>query len=249
MEDKLDIPDTLLENHVVGYGLSSWVVRVDAVAKCYLSRETGLREREITVYQRLISEYGEPHECIVPFYGILNGTLLLQFQQNGSIRQYRTRSHQPVSLQILLRWAEQIARGVIFLHKKNVLHGDLSCNNIFIDADLNARIGDFAGSSIDGLPFLTVYETSHALPGDTSVSIKRELFALGSTLYELMTGYTPFHDKDRSDVERLFSQDQFPSLNDVPVLGQVILRCWKGQYNVAADVWNDIYEGITVFDS
>ncbi|KAL2753386.1 hypothetical protein ACRALDRAFT_1065303 [Sodiomyces alcalophilus JCM 7366] len=246
MTDKANIPDTILENRVVGYGLSSRVLRFDAVAKCYLSRETDARAREITVYQRLISEYGESHDCIVPFYGVLDGSLLLQFQPNGSIRQYRTRQQQPVPLQTLLLWAEQTAKGVEFLHSKKVLHGDLSCNNIFLDADLNARIGDFAGSSIDGLPFLTVYEISHALPNDTSVSIKRELFALGSTLYELMTGYAPFYGKDTSDVERLFSRGQFPSLEKVPVVDQVILRCWKGQYNTATDVLKEIHESITL---
>lgn len=90
------------------------------------------------------------------------------------------------------------------------------------------------------MPFLTVYETSHALPGDTSVSVKRELFALGSTLYELMTDQTPFHDKDASEIERCFSQGQFPSQDDVSVVGQVIQRCWKAQYDTVADALEDV---------
>ena len=134
-----------------------------------------------------------------------------------------------------------MVRGLSFLHGKGIIHGDLSCNNIFLDADLKARIGNFAGSSIHGQPFLTVYETSHSLPGDTSVSIKRDLFALGSVLYELMTGHTPFHDQDACEIEKLFSKGEFPSLDNVPVVGPVILQCWTGQYTAAIDVLKDIH--------
>ncbi|KAM3524806.1 hypothetical protein NHJ13051_004308 [Beauveria bassiana] len=243
MEVKVEVPDTILDNKVIGHGLSSWVFRVDAVAKCYFSSQPELRQREIAIYQRLTLAYGESHDHIVPFFGVLDDSLLLQFQQNGSIRQYRKTSHQPIPLKLRLRWAEQVASGVAFLHSKGVLHGDLSCNNIFLDANLDANIGDFAGSSIDGLPFLTVYEMSHAFPGDTSVSIKRELFALGSTLYEVMTGHTPFHDKDAPEIEKLFSQGQFPTLEDIPA-GHIILRCWKGQYSSMTEVLDDMSKGI-----
>ncbi|TQV94802.1 spindle assembly checkpoint kinase [Cordyceps javanica] len=238
MEVKVEVPDTILENRVVGHGLSSWVFRVDAVAKCYFSGQPELRQREIAIYQRLTLAYGESHERIVPFFGVLDDSLLLEYQPNGSIRQYRKTGPQPIPLKLRLRWAEQVASGVAFIHSKGVLHGDLSCNNIFLDANLDAKIGDFSGSSIDGLPFLTVYETSHALPGDDSVSIKRDLFALGSTFYEVITGHTPFHDKDAHEIEILFNQGQFPTLQDVPA-GDLILRCWKGRYTSIPEVLDD----------
>ena len=209
MTDTVAIPDAILDNHVVGYGLSLWVVRVDAVAKCYMSRETSSRDREIAVYRRLAAGYTDPHECIVQFYGVLDGSVLLHFQQNGSIRQYRPGNHPPVDLPLFLRWAEQVIRGLSLLYDKGIIHGGLSCNNVFLDADLNARIGDFAGSSIDGQPFITVYETSHSLPDDTSVSIKRDLFALGAVLHELITGHTPFHGQEASEIEKLFSKGSF----------------------------------------
>jgi hypothetical protein len=59
------------------------------------------------------------------------------------------------------------------------------------------KLGDFSGSSIDGEPVLVCYETSHEHPEMTDISIKSELFALGSTLYEIMTGSRPY--KGNSD--------------------------------------------------
>ncbi|POR31803.1 Uncharacterized protein TPAR_07978 [Tolypocladium paradoxum] len=155
--DKVDVPDAILENEVVGYGISSWVLRFDAVAKCYLSSEPHLREREIAVYERLTSPDGESHDAIVAFYGVLDGrSVLLQFARNGSIRQYYRKHNQDTPVHTRLCWAEQITSAIIFLHAKGVLHGDISCNNVFLDESFNAKLGDFAGSSIDGLPFLTV---------------------------------------------------------------------------------------------
>ena len=45
-----------------------------------------------------------------------------------------------------------------------MLHGDISCNNVFLDGQLSVKLGDFAGSAIDDLPPLIYYETSHELP-------------------------------------------------------------------------------------
>lgn len=37
-----------------------------------------------------------------------------------------------------------------YVHSKNVVHKDITCNNVFLDEHLNARLADVAGSSIDG---------------------------------------------------------------------------------------------------
>ncbi|KJZ70602.1 hypothetical protein HIM_09990 [Hirsutella minnesotensis 3608] len=241
--DKVEVPDAILDNDVVGYGISSWVLRLDAVAKCYLSNEPHLREREIAVYERLTPPDAESHDAILPFYGVLDGqSVLLQFARNGSIRQYYAKQNHDTPLYTRLRWAEQITGAIIFLQSKGILHGDISCNNIFIDDCLNAKLGDFAGSSIDGLPFLTMYETSHSLPGTSSVPVKREIFALGSTFYEIMTCRRPFDGMGDCEIESLFRQGCFPDLQQVRALGTVMSKCWNGQYGTVEDVLQDIKE-------
>ncbi|KAM4056757.1 protein tyrosine kinase domain-containing protein [Hirsutella rhossiliensis] len=239
--DKVEVPDAILENEVVGYGISSWVLRFDAVAKCYLSTEPHLREREIAVYERLTPPDAEPHDAILPFYGVLDGrSVLLQFARNGSIRQYYAKHNHDTPLHTRLHWAEQITTAIVFLLSKGVLHGDISCNNVFIDEALDAKLGDFAGSSIDGLPFLTVYETSHSLPDNSSVSVKREIFALGSTFYEIMSGHRPFDGMGDCEVESLFRQGRFPDLQQLRALGTVISKCWDGKYSIVEDILQEI---------
>lgn len=90
-----------------------------------------------------------------------------------------------------LRWATQIAEALKFVHDAGIIHGDLTSANIFLDANLNPKVADFAGSSIDGSPLLVVVTESHEYPGPL-LSIKADLFALDSVFYEIMTGYPPY---------------------------------------------------------
>lgn len=174
---------------LVGAGITGMVVRLDAVIKFANTTESHVLERERLIYQRLVNG----HTGIVRYYGVLDYALVLQYASHGSIRQYLAEHEQPVLLSLRLRWVEQIFDAVRFIHSKGVFHGDISCNNVFLDDHLNTKLGDFAGSAIDDCPPLVCYETRYDLPhaGD-SISAKTELFALGSTIYEIMNGNRPY---------------------------------------------------------
>jgi serine/threonine protein kinase len=80
---------------------------------------------------------------------------------------------------------------VDIIYSRSLLYGDISCDNVFLDDNLNVKLGDFAGSAVDDLPPLICYETSHELPGE-DIPRRTDLFALGSTTYEIMTGSEPY---------------------------------------------------------
>jgi serine/threonine protein kinase len=121
-------------------------------------------EREKLIYQQL----GRDHSSIVRYFGILENAIILQFASQTSIRQHLARQKKQVSLAFKLRWVEQLFDAVRFIHSKRVLHGDITYNNIFLDDDLNGKLGDFARSAIDDHLPLVCYETSHELPGEIS---------------------------------------------------------------------------------
>ena len=99
----------------------------------------------------------------------------MQFARQTSIKQYLARQKKQTLLALKLRWVKQLFDAVRFIHSRSVLHDDISCNNIFLDDDLNVKLGDFAGSVIDDHPPLICYETSHELLGE-NISTKTELF-------------------------------------------------------------------------
>jgi serine/threonine protein kinase len=224
----LDIKD------LVGAGITAIVARLDAVVKFFGPSESHFLEREKLIYQRL----GRDHSGIVRYFGVLENAIILQFASQTSIRQYIARQKQ-VPLSIKLRWVEQLCDAVRFIHSRGVFHGDISCNNVFLDDNLDVKLGDFAGSVIDSLPPLICYETSHELP-DEDISAKTELFALGSTIYEIMTGSKPYKDLPDHEISSAFSEGRFPDLGSVPAFRDTIMKCWRQSYTTAEETLRDV---------
>ncbi|MCJ1412022.1 hypothetical protein MMC19_006114 [Ptychographa xylographoides] len=221
-------------NDLVGAGVTAIVARLDAVVKFFGPSETHFFEREKLIYERL----GRDHNGIVRYFGVLENAIILQFASQTSIRQYIARQkHIPLPLR--LRWVEQLFEAVRFIHSKNVFHGDISCNNTFLDENLDVRLGDFAGSAIDNLPPLICYETSHELPGE-DISARTELFALGSTIYEVMTGSKPYKDLPDHEISAAFSECHYPDLDSVPAFKNTIMRCWTQSYTSAEEALIDV---------
>lgn len=244
-ESIIELPNGIRDNEFIDAGLSAWVHRLDAVTKSYSSGRAGDRATEIAIYKRLESEESWPRG-ILRFYGVLDElSIVLQFAPHDSIRKYyfnrRTQS-QRVPLSTKLQWAEQLTGAVAFLHSKGILHCDISCNNVLFDKDLNAVVGDFAGSSLDGKEFFSWYETSHCPPDVMEPSVKTEIFALGSTLCEMLLQHKPFEGADEHLIEDAFRRGQFPSLESLPALEIPIAKCWGQQYETVDDLLQDIKE-------
>lgn len=126
-----------------------------------------------------------------------------------------------------------------FILSRSVLHGDISGNSIFLDDNLNAKLGDFAGSATDNDPLLVCYETSHELPGE-DISTRTELFALGSIVYEIMTGLKPYKDLPDHEVSAAFSEGRYPDLEPVSAFKNTIMRCWSQSYATVDEGLQDV---------
>lgn len=126
-----------------------------------------------------------------------------------------------------------------FIYSRNVFHGNISCNNIFLDDSLNVKLGDFAGSAINNYPLLVYYETSHELPGK-DISIRTELFALGSTTYEIITGSKPYKDLPDHEVLATFREGRYPDLESVSSFRNIIMRYWRQNYATTEEALQDV---------
>lgn len=238
-ESTIDLPDHIRDNQVIGAGLSFWVHRLDAVVKSFPSDGASERATEVSAYKRLAVEQTWPRG-VLRFYGILDDlSIVLEHAPNGSIRSYLGR-HPCVALSTKLRWADQAASAIAFLHSKDIFHCDISCNNIFLDKDLNALVCDFAGSSIDGKEWSSWYETSHCPPDLRDPSKKTEIFALGSTLFEMLLQRRPFEGVEEHEIEDALRVGRFPSLDPLPALGVPIAKCWAQQYESVDELLEDI---------
>ncbi|GAA1282745.1 hypothetical protein GCM10009609_54210 [Pseudonocardia aurantiaca] len=114
----------------------------------------------------------------------------------------------PLAVDELIRLAVELARAVAGMHRRGVIHRDISPANIVISGDGGPCLVDFAlaTSSAEIRPEFTHYSEivgslAYLAPEQTgrtgrSVDQRADLYALGATLYELATGEPPFGSGD-----------------------------------------------------
>ncbi|KAK3252602.1 hypothetical protein CYMTET_38109 [Cymbomonas tetramitiformis] len=111
---------------------------------------------------------------------------------------------EPISYSTRNLWAQGIARGMAYLHSRNVFHLDLSAKNVLISKDNVAKVSDFGLSKMRNGP-MSVTSTgmgtlSYAAPerlqrregglrGD-----KLDVFSFGIIVYELATRQIPWKE-------------------------------------------------------
>lgn len=185
-------------------------------------------ERERNIYALL--QQSDGHPGLLRYYGRLDDCSVLSLAKHGSIREYRARNTQAVSLDTKLRWIQEIASTFNFIHDHGVIHCDISCNNVFLDEQLRTKVGDFAGSATAGEIWSSLYEISHTLPGsDDTPSTNSDRFALGSTFFEILSGKKPFQGLEACEIEQDFKRGRFPALDGLHC-ADIISKCWHEGY-------------------
>ncbi|HEX9501236.1 MAG TPA: serine/threonine-protein kinase, partial [Thermoanaerobaculia bacterium] len=160
---------------------------------------------------------------------LLEGQTLRERMSAGAIQQRRA-----------IEYAIAIANGLAAAHARGILHRDLKPENIFITNDERVKILDFglakltqpdsdehtlqktAPGVVAGTP---AYMSPEQVRGE-AVDARSDLFALGTILYEMLSGRQPF--RAGSSVETMhtiLSDDPPPLENASPSLQRVVRHC------------------------
>jgi serine/threonine protein kinase len=226
---------------VVGWGNFGLVCLDSAsttvVKSPHLEEDAEAIRIEKAIYERF-EEHGS-HVGVLRYLGSYESGLRLEFASNYDLQTRLQNLGSEIALERRLRWAQQITDAVAFIHSTGVIHGDLQCGNILLDHDLNAKVADFAGSSLDGSPLLVAVTVSHRYPGPL-LSKLADIFALGSTLFEVICGQTPYHGRSHKEIQELFQESKFPETKCLGPIGDVITDCWQGKYTSVNDVSRSI---------
>ena len=107
----------------------------------------------------------------------------------------------------------QICAGLQYAHAKNIVHQDIKPGNILILPNDKIKILDFGlacpcGSEnfLTGTPFYMSPEQIDCLP----VDVRTDIFALGLTAYEMLTGQRPFPEEDAWEAMNLRLKQDIP---------------------------------------
>jgi serine/threonine protein kinase len=101
---------------------------------------------ERKIYERISGHGG--HLGLLHYYDPYELGIRLELAHND-LRPFLQTPTRNIDIEKRLRWARQITDTLRFVHSKNVIHRDLTCGNILLDAHLKT---DFAGSSLDVCP-------------------------------------------------------------------------------------------------
>ncbi|KAI4171433.1 MAG: hypothetical protein LQ343_004289 [Gyalolechia ehrenbergii] len=91
------------------------------------------------------------HPNIVEFHKAFtfkeNTYVVLELCPNGSI-QDMVRARKGISLPEIRRFVVQLCGAIKYMHARNVIHRDLKMGNLFLDHEMNVKIGDFGLAAI-----------------------------------------------------------------------------------------------------
>ena len=175
--------------------------RVDAM-KSLLSYGNGESEaperflREIKVLAKL------EHPNITSFRTAFRANeevlMIMEYVDGSSLS--RKLGHHRLELWRAVDYASQVLSALSHAHHAGVLHRDVKPSNILISADERVKLTDFGIASLTADPGLTITggtvgtlyymspEQMKALPLDG----RSDLYSVGVTLYEMVTGQVPF---------------------------------------------------------
>ncbi|PGH09019.1 serine/threonine protein kinase [Helicocarpus griseus UAMH5409] len=244
---------------LAGVGCFSQVVKVG---------DTGLVVKKATPHpivedlqpiEKLIYERIGHHPFILRYYGdhhsqehkgLLSG-LVFEYLPGGLLSDNLALSHYPKQR---AEWPIQITEALRHIHSKCVIHGDLGCHNILIQQNGSIALADFGGSAIDGSAAKVGYATRYQRPQSLSetlgpATVKQELFALGTVLFEISIGTKLFPDATSRDIRKRFEHRDYPDLSVVthPNVRRVIRKCWDSEYENAEEVLRDLSKWLNMY--
>ena len=264
-------PGTMLQDRyeileMIGSGGMSEVYK----AKCHkLNRLVAIKvlKSEFTSDATFVSKFkmeaqaaaGLSHPNIVNIYDVVDEGdihfIVMELVEGITLKSYITKKgHLDVKEAIGI--AIQVASGIEAAHEQHIIHRDIKPQNMLISMDGKVKVADFGiarAVSSQTMNAATVVGSVHYISPEQArggySDERSDLYSLGITMFEMVTGHVPFEGDNTVTVALAHLEDPMPdprTLNpDVsPSLARIILKCTEKRperrYPNAAAVISDL---------
>ncbi|MBN1835032.1 MAG: serine/threonine protein kinase, partial [Spirochaetales bacterium] len=200
-------------------------------------------------HQNVVSVYGMGLKEQTPYFAMefVEGETLAQQLANikdaepESDTPFGKKDRQDYFIRIGAAFAD-VADGLQHAHSKGVIHRDIKPSNLILDAGGRLRILDFGLARLEGQESLTVsgdlvgtplyMSPEQARQRKIEIDHRTDVYSLGATMYEVITGRPPFKGRDHQDtLSQIIERDPVEprKLNSrVPrELETVVLKCLR----------------------
>ncbi len=198
----------LLGEGAYGQVWRSWQIRTrKEVAVKVFKQRTGLDwillQREV---ERLMRLDRHPHVVTLLDAGLESDPpyYVIDLLEGGSLDQH-VDAGSPVPVERMIAWALEVCDALGYVHRKGIIHCDLKPANILVDDEGRVRVVDFGQSrvfneSTAALGTLFFMAPEQAMLADlgqpVQPDVRWDIYALGGTLYAILTGRVPYASTD-----------------------------------------------------
>lgn len=202
----------------------------------HYQRQAAMNEIDVL---KIISE--PSHNNVIKYYNseIENrhaiSTIFIEMEHiNGTTLEEYGQKHRKASdfYKKMIQIINKLAKGIQYIHSKSIIHNDIKPANIMLDKDLNPKLIDFGLAKIGRFYTINKYDkkifcckNAVGSPGYSSPrlylksigSFPSDVWSLGATFYDVVTGLLPFRLFNKSDYSMTNIDIKNVLLNDHPI--------------------------------
>lgn len=221
---------------IVYYGRDTRTGNEVAVKRLKFDKLSGSRlrafQREVVILATAI------HPTLLGFVGATDSppfSIVTEWMGGGTLSHDLRKTHKLDATQLTI-CAFDIARGMQFLHSKQIIHRDLKTLNVLLSTDGRAKICDFGFSrKVKKDEILTQsvgtphWMAPELLGGQTSYDEKIDVYSYAIVLWELMAKKTPYQGMESGQiVGQVLLNDLRPTIpDDTPHPWRELMEaCW-----------------------
>ena len=203
--------DTLL-NREVAIKILRGSLSLDPVSLLRFQREANAASalnhpNIVEIYD--VGEDSNQHYIVMEY--IRGKTLKQLIAQRGAMEK-----HEAVSIM------DQLVSAVVEAHKKNIIHRDIKPQNVLVKDDGTVKMADFGIATVSDALQLTQADTvlgsvhylAPELARGEAASYQSDVYALGITFYELLTGQVPHRGDQPVQIAMKHLKDEIPSVRE-----------------------------------
>ncbi|CAE7201382.1 unnamed protein product [Rhizoctonia solani] len=189
------------------------------------------------------------HANILPLSGVAQYcgrlTMISPWVEHNDLILFLSQQRSPLSSR--LRLCVQLADAVAYLHDKGIVHGDIKASNVLLSHDMAVKLAGFGNMALKdytlaftptayGLGISVRWAAPEIVEGKTRLSSEADVYALGMTFLEILTGSVPYARlRDVAVLSKITNKihptrplDQMPVENEsAGRVWSLLTDCWK----------------------